>query len=167
MSGDKLDPLAEIDRRIAEIDRYAASAEAVGNEMYHAGRKREADNIRHFVLRPYVEAVEELRNKATTMRAEMDILDQAAELYPRPRAALWDAASALHTALARFEKPPATEPPEPDESAGYCAEPECMAQATYGSFCEEHAGLKNLDPPAMPGEYLVGGPDDPADERVE
>ena len=30
------------------------------------------------------------------------------------------------------------EPPQPDERAGYCAEPECMAQATHGDHCADH-----------------------------
>ena len=31
------------------------------------------------------------------------------------------------------------EPIEPDDSAGYCAEPECTAQATDGDRCGFHA----------------------------
>ena len=102
----KLDPLAEIERVARELRDDSRDMPQDYGIGYSALRCESSGMLRAAkILRPYVDAVEELRAAATKMRDEMDVLDQADELYPRPRAALWDAGTSLHTALARFEEP--------------------------------------------------------------
>ncbi len=120
MTAGKLDPLAEIERQrdhaLKMRNEFREMRDHMGAHGWDCKRSGHADALE--ILRPYVEAVQVLRAKATLSAIEGREICQCGEC------AGCEMTESLWAALEPFDTP---------------------------------SSLEDLDPPAMPGEYLVGG----------